>query len=574
MTNDTALNPAEGAAEKVRQRLYRCIDERKSFLVEAGAGAGKTYSLVSALKHLIETQGLRLTRRNQRVACITYTNVATDEIRARTDRHPTIQADTIHSFCWSAIRPFQSTLRKHLPTLPNWQERLAEAGGLGSRAVDYNLGYPTVEEQQVLLHHNDVLGFTVALLEEPKFRRLLTDRFPVLLIDEYQDTDDAFARAVLKHFVATGTGPLVGFFGDHWQKIYGTGCGRIEHPNLEVIGKEANFRSVSAIVNVLNKMRPELPQAVTTPEAVGSAVVYHTNAWRGQRETGGHSRGDLPPIVSHEYLGQVKAALAKDGWDFSPQRTKILMLTHRVLASEQGYRELADVFPRNESYIQKEDAHIAFFVDVVEPVCRSYESGRIGAMFELLGDGRPTVTSRADKQQWKKDIERLMELRGSGTISNVMDHLRTSKLRLPNAVQRREERLARPEDDRQREAAERWKLLSAIPYQQVVALAQFLEGHTPFDTKHGVKGAEFENVLVVAGRGWNLYDFNQMLEFMGGKIPPDKLASFERNRNLFYVACSRPKQRLAVLFTQQLSAAALAMLTKLFGADAVHAMPP
>jgi len=88
-----------------------------------------------------------------------------------------------------------------------------------------------------------------------------------------------------------------------------------------------------------------------------------------------------------------------------------------------------------------------------------------------------------------------------------------------------------------------------------------------------VKGAEFENVLVVAGRGWNLYDFNQMLEFMGGKISPDKQSSFERNRNLFYVACSRPKQRLALLFTQQLSATALATLTKLFGADAVHALP-
>jgi len=78
-------------------------------------------------------------------------------------------------------------------------------------------------------------------------------------------------------------------------------------------------------------------------------------------------------------------------------------------------------------------------------------------MFGLLGDGRPTVMSRTDKQQWKKDIERLIELRRSGTVGSVMDHLRTSKLRLPNAVQRREERIAKPEDDRQREAAERWK---------------------------------------------------------------------------------------------------------------------
>lgn len=30
--------------------------------------------------------------------------------------------------------------------------------------------------------------------------------------------------------------------------------------------------------------------------------------------------------------------------------------------------------------------------------------------------------------------------------------------------------------------------------------------------KHGVKDAEFENVLVVVGRGWNKYNFGKMLE--------------------------------------------------------------
>jgi len=45
---------------------------------------------------------------------------------------------------------------------------------------------------------------------------------------------------------------------------------------------------------------------------------------------------------------------------------------------------------------------------------QSYESGRIGEMFGLLGDGRPTVMSRTDKQQWKKDIERLIDCDGQG----------------------------------------------------------------------------------------------------------------------------------------------------------------
>lgn len=55
-------------------------------------------------------------------------------------------------------------------------------------------------------------------------------------------------------------------------------------------------------------------------------------------------------------------------------------------------------------------------------------------------------------------------------------------------------------------------------------------------------------------------------------FPTRKAEGFERNRNLFYVACSRPKKRLALLFTQQLSPDAMNTLTKWFGADALVAL--
>jgi DNA helicase-2/ATP-dependent DNA helicase PcrA len=95
-------------------------------------------------------------------------------------------------------------------------------------------------------------------------------------------------------------------------------------------------------------------------------------------------------------------------------------------------------------------------------------------------------------------------------------------------------------------------------------------GFSPFETKHGVKGAQFENVLVVIGRGWNRYNFNEMLELAAATPIPDKRReAFERNRNLFYVACSRPKTRLALLFTQQLSTDALGTLAAWFGVETV-----
>jgi DNA helicase-2/ATP-dependent DNA helicase PcrA len=116
--------------------------------------------------------------------------------------------------------------------------------------------------------------------------------------------------------------------------------------------------------------------------------------------------------------------------------------------------------------------------------------------------------------------------------------------------------------------------LWGVSYREIINLTDYLTGHSPFETKHGVKGAEFENVLVIIGRGWNQYDFNEMLELAhdSSHVPVKRQTAFERNRNLFYVACSRPKRRLALLFTQELSSRALQTLKTWFGADTIEAL--
>jgi len=578
MPDDAALNPAEQAAQEAQGRVLQCIDSRTSFLLEAGAGAGKTHSLINALRYVIDKHGVQLRRRHQRVACITYTNVANDEIKSRTDGHPIVRSDTIHSFCWSLIKDFQPQLRAAVPTLKHWPERLADVGGIGTRAVEYGLGYPKVEDTQVLLYHDDVLALTIELMKLPKFRTLFVERFPILLIDEYQDTDASFIDAMKVHFLDSGSGPLLGLFGDHWQKIYGDGCGKVDHSRLVSIGKSANFRSVPAVVEVLNRMRPELPQAVTNPDAQGSVAVYHTNLWAGARRTGQHWAGDLPPEESHRCLDLLMSRLRTEGWDFSPEKTKILMLTHKVLAKEQGYNNLANVFPFNDMYIKKDDAHIAFFVDTLEPICSAFEKGQYGEMFAVLG-GSPAIHSHADKVEWTESMNALLALRATGSIGAVLDHLRRAKRpQLPDAVERKERELERMTADTPADevtVVERLRSLREVSYREVCALDKFIDGHTPFATKHGVKGAEFENVIVVLGRGWNHYDFNQMLEWAAAPstIPADKQETFERNRNLFYVVCSRPKTRLALLFTQRLSSAALRTLERWFGSGAIHAAP-
>jgi DNA helicase II / ATP-dependent DNA helicase PcrA len=570
----TAESLAEQASAVALQSVRECIEDSRHFRLEAGAGAGKTYSLVEALKQLTRDRGVELRRNMQQIACITFTNVARDEILARTDRSPLIYSETNHAFCWSLIAPFQKWLRPLLDSSPDWQDRLADFGGtVGNRSVDYNLGYRAVRESEVSIGHDDVVSLCIHLLEEPKFRQMVASRFPIILIDEYQDTDAEWVEAIKKHFLHLNSAPLFGFFGDHWQKIYGDGCGKLEHPNVVEIGKRANFRSVEVVVKCLNRMRPELPQFVEDPALPGEVRVLHTNGWSGLRQKGAHYGGDLPPEETKRILEKIKLELESAGWDLSQEKTKILMLTHKSLASEQGYTSLAQCFDYNDSYLKKESPYISFLVDVLEPVCDAFQAKKFGLMLSLMSVGDRLVGKAADKKEWTDALNGILAVRETGSVGEVISHLQlTGRPALGEKIQKLEAELIAfdrssgvemPRGVREAEA------LKKVPYREVKALRRYLEGFSPFETKHGVKGAEFENVVVVLGRGWNKYNYNTMLEFAAKTVPADKKEFFENNRNLFYVCCSRPRKRLCLLFTQELTSTALGQLTAWFGPESI-----
>lgn len=571
MTDVSTHSPAVQASERALAKVRKCIENGRSFRLEAGAGAGKTYSLVKTLQFLIERGGRSLRRQGQRIACITYTNVAKEQIEAQTDHSHHIHCDTIHAFCWSLISGFQTQLRALMPDLGSWEERLKEAGGVGLRRVQYTLGHRSITDNVVSVHHDDVIMLAIKLLAHEKFRNILASRYPFIFIDEYQDTDAEWMEAIKQRFLGQPLSPLFGLFGDHWQKIYGNGCGGFGHPAVEEIGKEANFRSVSAVVDSLNLMRPALKQFVVDSQAPGEVYVFHTNGWSGERLKGAHYDGDLPSGVANKALTEVVALLGKKGWNMSPSHTKILMLTHRVLAAQQGYSSLPTIFRYNDSFTKKEQPHIAYFVDHLEPACRAFSKKRYGEMFDALGAKTRHILQGADKARWAAGMSQLVQLREQGTVGDVIAHLRATCLpQLPDNVERLEKELEKFDTEAGKEMSRSLvevKKLHEIPYQEIVSVTNYLEGHSPFETKHGVKGAEFENVLVIVGRGWNKYNFDKMLSYAADPegIPAKERKMYEDNRNLFYVACSRPKKRLALLFTQELSGPAMQTVLKWFG---------
>lgn len=93
-----------------------------------------------------------------------------------------------------------------------------------------------------------------------------------------------------------------------------------------------------------------------------------------------------------------------------------------------------------------------------------------------------------------------------------------------------------------------------VEFSEFQNLFSYLEGYTPFSTQHGIKGAEFNNVLVVLDNGnWNKYNFEYLLnENIVDTLTPARKRSFatilDRTQKLFYVCCTRAKRNLVVFY--------------------------
>jgi DNA helicase-2/ATP-dependent DNA helicase PcrA len=252
------------------------------------------------------------------------------------------------------------------------------------------------------------------------------------------------------------------------------------------------------------------------------------------------------------------------------------MLTHNILAEEQGYKNLIDCFTNSDDYLKGNDPYIKYFTETLLPICECFESAKYGEMFQIIGQNTHPLTCQRDKEEWNCDLQRLIENMKSGTIDAVLAIIKETKhLRLPVKVEESESKYLlykslSPEehiDEKDLKFYTKVNNLRNVKFEEILKLYKFINEKTLFSTKHGVKGAEFENVLVVCGRGWNQYDWNKLLEWFSGTVPANKVDTFERNRNLFYVACSRPKKRFSILFTQELSDCALDSVARIFGVE-------
>ncbi len=532
-------------------RVIECLEAKQSFIVEAGAGSGKTRTLVEALTYLLAVEARRLLSGNQQIVCITYTNVAANEIMSRINRDPLVRVSTIHEFLWSVVRGFQAELRTAI---------IKENDAAGSRRIE-NLSfidtpieywqYPRKWEDGKI-SHDDVITLSATLFDEyPKLVRLVADRYPIIFVDEYQDTHQSTIELLLDNMLAGNSERLtVGLFGDHMQRIYNTGVGKVERTELRIIQKTENYRCSMAVIALLNELRPELRQVPGGTNVQGSARFMYA------------SPGVRNPVA------QIRAKLHSEGW--TEQNEKILMLTRKSIASDLEWPALLAAYEQHSGFgvddLMRRDDEFGELFTNIEAMASAFNSGRYGAFLALRASSSGRITHHSDKKLVADVIARLNELRTSATVGEVVDYVWSKGLlRKPRRVVSLEERIAKG-DNQDRVERDRAFLsaLRAVPFAQVVSFERYLNSETPFSTNHGVKGEEYENVLVVLDDNlWNQYRFEAVLAGETSRT------QYQRSLNLFYVSCSRAKRNLLVLVVSPLSQSAIDGAKRIFGGENV-----
>lgn len=154
----------------------------------------------------------KYSRKKQNVVCITYTNAAVEVITERLSKDSFIIPSTIHSFAWNAIKQYQSYLVDVVTTDPDFLPD--ESDFFKVNEVTYTLGHRYKENGVQYLYHDDVLKLFCKLLDNAKFRRVFSDKYPLILIDEYQDSYKPIIERFIKYFIAEKKSPQFAFFGE------------------------------------------------------------------------------------------------------------------------------------------------------------------------------------------------------------------------------------------------------------------------------------------------------------------------------------------------------------------------
>jgi DNA helicase-2/ATP-dependent DNA helicase PcrA len=273
------------------EQIIQCLNDKRCFVLQGGAGSGKTETLKQVISHLSNDE-------NVKISCITHTNKAVDEIKERVGDVQTIC--TIHSFLNSLIKDYKRNIHTIIHKLflidlfeeysaqvvPDEKERMKLNHDrykkiylkysskqfllneikldkvIGKRDYDkspstyndeLNKGISELNQQikkdieqkdftkirynetifddyqDITFGHDSLLRIFCLLVNEfPLLKKIILDKYDYIFIDEYQDTSSNVVSIFLNDIVPESS-LVIGLFGDSMQGIYSDGIGEVNN---------------------------------------------------------------------------------------------------------------------------------------------------------------------------------------------------------------------------------------------------------------------------------------------------------------------------------------------------------
>jgi DNA helicase II / ATP-dependent DNA helicase PcrA len=567
-------------------------------LIVAGAGSGKTKTIVARISRLLE-KGVA----PENILALTFTNKAAREMAIRAnpgtiDISHKLTVTTFHSLGAQILRThhklvdlnryFQildrdQSLTRIKKAIKNFSGYLSEkdqepryvlsvishfkSRGLspedikdqGNSSTIINSLWPAYEKilnQEGAVDFDDLLAKTVRLfLDQPKILESYQNRWQYIHIDEYQDTNEI--QYTLSKLLAQKHCNLCAV-GDADQSIYswrGADYKNIlklekDFPNLKIITLEENYRSTKTIIEAANaiiaKNKNRKPKNLTTTNQAGEAI--------------GIFAGLDEEAEALFVAGQVKKLLNQG---FKPTDIAVLYRANfQSRALEQAFWQLNLPYQvAGVRFFARQEIKdlLAFVTAAVNP---KNEESLTRAISQIKGLGKKTVTKilvgdnidtfPKSKQEIIKNFQQLLK----AITQKIETCSPVEVLSFVFKASGLEDNLAKLSDAKERQENIKELLFLAKKYNRPDGLFDLLadaalatdqdsiqdgRGGIRLMTVHAAKGLEFK-VIFVTGLEEDLFPYKK--ENNGKGDDP------EEERRLFYVAITRAKEKLFLTYAQ------------------------
>lgn len=578
---------------QVDETLEKCIlsSPRKSFFLFAGAGSGKTYSLVLLLKKIRNSIGKDLLLQGKNVAVITFTNAATDEIVNRLDYSPVFHISTIHSFVWDVIKYYQTDIKRlycqyiqedirvlyeklekakskttktylsNAEKIEQLKEQLEKAKTIEKFVYNPNGSNP---EYNALKHAEVIKISSQMIMDSMMLQRIIAQRYPILLIDESQDTKkelvDAFFK-IQENFANIFT---LGLLGDQKQRIYADGKDNMVNvipSDWEQPEKKMNYRCAKRIIKLANTIGKDLDiHAEQTPREDADAGLIRLFIVQ-QHE--GINKDEVEQTV----MKIMSDHTADEKWFGKDADVKILTLEHMMAARRLGFDQffgpLSRVTKYQMTFLQGTVYELEFFTKEILPIADSIKEDGRGAL-EVLKAYSPLLSKQNTEKPYelylrcREEAEKVANMVNKNhTIREVVKSIWNSQLlTVPEVIRQASTLVAADITKEMEEDLQAWVMVMDLPINMVRGYDDYVNQRTRFDTHQGVKGLEFDRVMVIIddseARGFmfsydKLFGVKELTETDIRHIEAGKESSVDRTQRLFYVTCTRAKESLAIV---------------------------